>query len=511
MEAHQPQHEETVVPVKPGLAAVRTQRALDERPAARGGAFRQYLIGGVLVVAVLFVFAVLPRLLSPDLPEQAPVTAPTAEQAPAVPELSPEEREKLKAEAEQLLANLLSQQKALETLRAESWGGDEWPRYQSLTTGGDDAFLANDFAQSVAKYTEATSIGEGLLARSDEIVARALAAGHEAFTAGNADVAIAQYDIVLGIEPDNETAKLARARAERLPEVLAIVARADAERDAGEHAKAMASYREALAIDPHWEAASSALAAVNAAARDAEFERLMSAGYKALAAESYSDAQASFSLALAMRPQAREAQDGITQAELGAKLDKIALTQARALAFERRELWDQAIALYRDALAGDPNLVFAQEGLKRSEARAGLDAKLRNLIDKPTLLFNDTVLADARLLIADARAVPDAGPKLAEQITNLDRLVQLASTPIMVELKSDQLTAVTLYRVGDLGAFMSKDVQLRPGTYTAIGSRNGYRDVRQTFTVVPGRTLPPVSVICVEPIEPPGAAGRSSR
>ena len=148
----------------------------------------------------------------------------------------------------------------------------------------------------------------------------------------------------------------------------------------------------------------------------------------------------------------------------------------------------------------DPNLVFAQEGLKRSEARAGLDAKLRNLIDKPTLLFNDTVLADARLLIADARAVPDAGPKLAEQITKLDRLVQLASTPIMVELKSDQLTAVTLYRVGDLGAFVSKEVQLRPGTYTAIGSRNGYRDVRQTFTVVPGRTLPPVSVICVEPI-----------
>ncbi len=500
MEAHQPQHEETVVPVKPGLAAARTQRALDEQPPPRGGAYGQYLIGGVLVVAVLFVFAVLPRLLSPASPEQAPAAAPIAEQAPAVPELSPEEREKLKAEAEQLLANLLSQQKALETLRAESWGGDAWPRYQSLATGADDAFLANDFAQAVAKYTEATSIGEELLTRSDEIVARALAAGQEAFAAGNADVAIAQYDIVLGIEPDNETAKAARARAERLPEVLALVARGDAERDAGEHANAMATYREALAIDPRWEAASTALAAVSAAARDAEFERLMSAGYKALTAENYAEAQNNFTTALAMRPQAREAQDGIVQAEQGARLDKIALAQARALAFERRELWDQAIALYRDSLAGDPNLVFAQEGLKRSDARAGLDAKMRNLIDKPTLLFNDTVLNDARLLIAEARAVPEAGPRLEEQITKLDRLVQLAATPIVVELKSDQQTAVTLYRVGDLGAFASKEVQLRPGTYTAIGSRNGYRDVRQTFTVVPGRTLPPVSVICVEPI-----------
>ena len=32
-------------------------------------------------------------------------------------------------------------------------------------------------------------------------------------------------------------------------------------------------------------------------------------------------------------------------------------------------------------------------------------------------------------------------------------------------------------------------VELRPGTYTAIGSRDGYRDVRQTFTVRPGREL----------------------
>ena len=63
-----------------------------------------------------------------------------------------------------------------------------------------------------------------------------------------------------------------------------------------------------------------------------------------------------------------------------------------------------------------------------------------------------------------------------------------------------QLTEVTLYRVGALGTFVSKQVELRPGTYTAIGSRDGYRDVRRTFTVVPGRELPTVSVVCIEQI-----------
>jgi hypothetical protein len=201
-----------------------------------------------------------------------------------------------------------------------------------------------------------------------------------------------------------------------------------------------------------------------------------------------------------MRPGASVARDGLTQAEQGAKLDQIALAEARALAFERRELWDQAIAQYEAALETDAALAFARSGLERARARADLDLKLVNLIDNPNLLFDDAVLADANGLLEQAKSVAEAGPRLERQIGELDRLLVLASTPISVELRSDEQTQVTLYRVGALGTFTSKQVELRPGTYTAVGSRNGYRDVRQTFTVLPGRDLPAVSVVCVEPI-----------
>ncbi len=174
--------------------------------------------------------------------------------------------------------------------------------------------------------------------------------------------------------------------------MLALVERGNAERDAGDPKKAIATYREALAIDAHWEPASRVLAAVTAGVRDSDFELAMSQGSKALAAQSYAEAEKQFQAALALRPQAREAQDGLTEAQEGERLGKIALTEARALAFERRELWDQAIAQYKGALADDPTLVFAKTGLDRAESRAGLDAKLRNLIDNPTLLFSDTVL-----------------------------------------------------------------------------------------------------------------------
>ena len=197
----------------------------------------------------------------------------------------------------------------------------------------------------------------------------------------------------------------------------------------------------------------------------------------------------------------REAADGLAQAEEGAKLEQIALSEVRGLAFERRELWDEAIELYRTVLATDSTLLFAQTGLERARARAGLDAKLVNLIDNPTLLFGDAVLADARTLLeaAAARGRERAASHGADRASSASSST-LASQPIAVRLESDQLTSVTLYRVGALGAFAAKDVELRPGTYTAIGSRDGYRDVRQTFTVRPGRNLAPISVVCVEPI-----------
>jgi tetratricopeptide (TPR) repeat protein len=282
--------------------------------------------------------------------------------------------------------------------------------------------------------------------------------------------------------------------------VLASLQQAEEARARGEFDAALASYRAALAIDPQWQAAAVGVAEVTRVLRDAEFEQLLSAGFNALTSEDFVAAREQFEAALALRPSSREAQEGIAQADEGAELDRIQLAEARALAFERRELWDQAIALYRSVLDSDPTLVFAQTGLERARARAGLDAKLRNLIDNPALLLGDTVLEDARELLAVAAEEEQKGAVLEGQIASLSRLVDVAMKPISVRLTSDQFTTVTLYRVGALGAFAARDVELRPGTYTVIGSRDGYRDVRQTFTVRPGRNLPPIRVVCIEPI-----------
>jgi hypothetical protein len=59
---------------------------------------------------------------------------------------------------------------------------------------------------------------------------------------------------------------------------------------------------------------------------------------------------------------------------------------------------------------------------------------------------------------------------------------------------------VIVYKVARLGRFAQRDLSLRPGTYTASGTRNGYRDVRQSFTVTHDSTPPAVTIICTDPI-----------
>ena len=90
--------------------------------------------------------------------------------------------------------------------------------------------------------------------------------------------------------------------------------------------------------------------------------------------------------------------------------------------------------------------------------------------------------------------------RLSQQIAELRRIVEIASTPIRVALRSDNLTEVTIYKVGRLGTFEQRVLELRPGTYIVVGRRDGYRDVRRRLEVVPGREIEPLIVRCEEKI-----------
>jgi hypothetical protein len=106
----------------------------------------------------------------------------------------------------------------------------------------------------------------------------------------------------------------------------------------------------------------------------------------------------------------------------------------------------------------------------------------------------------ATTLLVDVTRMPEIGPRLAGQRDELSRLLKRAATPVPVELVSDNMTSVSIYKVGKLGTFTNTRLELRPGPYVAVGVRSGYRDVRLEFRVAPEIDMQPVVVRCEEPI-----------
>ena len=81
----------------------------------------------------------------------------------------------------------------------------------------------------------------------------------------------------------------------------------------------------------------------------------------------------------------------------------------------------------------------------------------------------------------------------------MTKTLSYAKTPVTVSLVSDGVTDVTVLRVQRLGTFTNTSLTLRPGQYTAMGVRTGYRDVRVNFDVVPN-TDAVIEVRCEEAI-----------
>jgi hypothetical protein len=90
--------------------------------------------------------------------------------------------------------------------------------------------------------------------------------------------------------------------------------------------------------------------------------------------------------------------------------------------------------------------------------------------------------------------------RLAASARELERLAAAAETPVRLRLESDEATSVAIYRVGQYGAFATREVELLPGRYTVVGTRAGFRDVRREVVLAPGTPPSAVVVKCEEPI-----------
>jgi len=172
----------------------------------------------------------------------------------------------------------------------------------------------------------------------------------------------------------------------------------------------------------------------------------------------------------------------------------------QAAAVVKDENWAAAKNIYKRVLAIDSTAGFALAGLEKAEARLELNRQFDHYLKNPERLYTAEPLANAEQLLATAGSAPANEPKLAKKIATLQQRVTDAGTPVTVTLQSDGETDISIYHVGQLGAFTYLQLELLPGTYTVVGTRYGFRDIRKQLSVQPGNEATDLFIRCEEVI-----------
>ena len=261
-----------------------------------------------------------------------------------------------------------------------------------------------------------------------------------------------------------------------------------------------AEYAAAAALDPEFAPARTALTRVDRRLAGQRFNQLMTQGLARLQRSDWSSAERSFVAALKIRPGHPSAADGLARAKEGLQRDTLARLQHEARDLEAAERWEEALAAYRRAEGIDPTIAFAKQGIARSSHMIALQTRLEGYLAEPQRLYSASVRHEARQFLVALDNETAGGPRLAQGKQRLETALKRATTKITVRLASDNATDVMLYRVGPLGRFQDREITLTPGTYTLVGSRPGYKDVRIELSVAPDADPPRIFIACKEPV-----------
>lgn len=458
-----------------------------------------YALGGLLLVAGAVLFIALPRFA-----EERAGRRPPPERIVQEAEAPRQDMQLMRMEreaADETMGDMLQDRRYLAALQPSKWSGGAWEQAVAEEQNGDDFYRRREYSNAQSAYERAGQMLRELREQAPDIGRGALEEALQAIESGDQPVALTELEkagLLLGTtDPD---VQLAARRAGRLPETMEAVAGARASVREGSLEEQRDAWQAVLRIDPDRQSARGELSAVNARIDQQVFNSRMSRGHAALGEGDLDAARTAFEAAKQQRPNDSGPIEALAALELEERGQRLALLQAAAMAGRFSEDWRKAAANYRGMLEIDSNIVAAQRGLAEAERRTRLDDALQNTIANAQLLNRDEAWQRGKRLLDEAAAIPNPGARLGGQVGNLERVLAVAATPAPVWLRSDGRTEVTIFYVGRLGSFDDRMLELRPGAYTAVGTRDGYRDVRREFIVAPEGLPQPLVLICTEPI-----------
>ncbi len=459
---------------------------------------KKILLLGLLAFAALVLF-VLPQYVSDPWVGAEKITykAPSENS-----ELTPSqiaEKKQYREDAQALLAEIMELIRELEQMGSAEWATNPYTNARELIKEGDKQYLEAKYETSIETFAEALKILQSIQNRAQETLRQVLSEGFKYIEDLNSVDAASKARLALLIAPKNSDAQELDKRAKSLPSFIEKVSVAEKYIESEDTDAAIIAYKEALEIDSHHEPTRQKLNTLKKQERDRDFYAQMSIGFKALDDYRFEQAQKAFQRAVEIDPDQPEAHQALTQ--LATRKSQYNTDEAlkTALQLEGMEEWQKAVDVYDKLILEDDSLTEPKIRRLTASVRAQIDKQVDSILQNSLKLSEPAIFRQAKKLLEDLKGI-DGGKKFKSQVEELEEALHRSQVPIEVSFRSDELTNVTLYRVGEFGTFASKMVLLKPGVYQVAGSRVGFIDVQIEFTVKPNSSNISVEVRCTEAI-----------
>ena len=490
---------------KPDLTPPPVPRSISQKAGYKRSNTLLFLVFAVVAMGALGVVVILPRLVTrPTSTTPAKPETPRPETSVSKSTKTPELQAHAKVKAENLLRGVLEQQAGLENNGVKVWGEEKlatsYPAALAKVADGNVHLDAGRFELAAKSYSETLSLLNQLETNRPDRLQNALRKGMKSLEQLDDQAAQTQFEIALSLDPGNAAATHGLNRARNLKQVIERVQQGRAFELNADLAQAKKEYASAIALDGDYRPARGGLRRIDELILARKYKSAISTASAALERKEYEQSQQSLDRAASLRPNAPEVHNlgrKLREAKQFSALEEIRRSAAQ---HEEGERWEQALKAYDQALGIDQNATFAMLGKTRAEKYVRLDQQVDFYLTNPERLQSPDPLAQARKLLVVSNGMPNLGANLRAKLERLGTLVDDFSTPRPVVLRSDKLTDVTLYRIGRFGRFSERRMMLRPGEYTAVGSRTGYRDVRVRFRVPASGEETVITIRCEERI-----------
>lgn len=247
-------------------------------------------------------------------------------------------------------------------------------------------------------------------------------------------------------------------------------------------------------LDPAEQQAQQRLAALNQQAQQQSFADVVAQAVAALDQADYATARQAIARARSIdsnRPELVSLQRRLDSAE---KAGAAAQAEQQIQVFIEVDEWPTVKMLAENGLKLNADNPVLQQALQNANQIIQAGQRLQTFLASPQRLSDANIRQRANEAIAAAQPLITQSDKLAQQLNQLQSLLQAQVQPVPVLVKSDGRTNIRVLGVGNVGEVKEKTINLLPGTYQFEGSCKGYRTEIISVEVSPA--MPAVQLQC---------------